>query len=167
MNPIEMYLTEKQAGGFGDFARGMGRGAANAAAGAAGGAGGFGETVGRAAASGAGQVAGGLALAGAGVAMQSAYSALTKAHDFRAMLEANPDLAEAHGENPRLFNQMFSTLRAMNPAFSKEPLVAGQYMREMTGDPLHAGSKAVSALEHRDKLRSPIMGVFSGGKKGK
>ena len=170
-NPLEAYLREKTANFMGSM-RGVGRGAMGSMRGVGRGAmealngeGGKGlaHTIGGGVAKGALGVAGGLAVAGAGMAAQKAYDAVTKTRDFRAMLDANPDLAAKHQESPRLFNQMFSTLRTMNPSFSREPIVAGAYMRQMVGDEEHAGATAVEALEHRDKMRSPLMAAFSGG----
>lgn len=88
------------------------------------------------------------AVTGMGFAAQKIYDAMTKRMDFNAMLEHNPDLADHHGTNPKMFNQMFSTLRTMNPSFSKDPIVAGTYMRRMMESPMHAGGIAVEALGH-------------------
>lgn len=162
MNPIETYLSEKKAEKTaGPFLQGLREGVSG------GGAAEFGKTIGSKGLSGALTVGGGLAAAGAGVAAQKLYDAATKARDFRSMLEANPDLAQHHEEQPRLFNQMFSTLRTFNPSFSKDPLVAGNYMRQMMEDPVHAGGKVVETLDYRDKMRSPLMSAFGGGKKSK
>ena len=81
-------------------------------------------------------------VAGAGMAVSKAYDALTKGRDFRVMLQHNPDLQEHLDRNPERFNQMYTTLRAMNPAFGKDPLVAGTYMRQMTESPMNAGGIA-------------------------
>jgi hypothetical protein len=180
-NPVTAYLTEKKAG----FFSGIAEGARHALTGVAPeaqqflrGAGGdamrsAGQHVGRGVVGGGLAAAGAAAVGGAAAGASKLYDAATKAHDFRNMLEYNPDLVARHEENPKLFNQMFSTLRAFNPTFSKDPLVAGKYMREMSEDPLSAGGKVVDALNFADKV-GPSFGSsvtraaqsgFTGGKK--
>jgi len=88
-----------------------------------------------------------------------AYDAITKGMDFRSMLEANPHLRPLHKADPKGFNLMFSSLRAMNPAFSKDPIVAGTYMSRMMEEPMHAGGVAVEALTHA-RGPSPMMEAF-------
>jgi hypothetical protein len=78
--------------------------------------------------------------------------AATKQRDFRRMLSFNPDLQEHHERDPRMFNQMYSSLRTMNPGFAKDPLVAGTYMRRMSESPLTAGGVLTDAVGSRDKL---------------
>lgn len=94
---------------------------------------------------GAGVAAG---IAGAGVAAGKIYNAITKSHDFKSMLENNQDLQEHYQNDPKRFNLMFTTLRTMNPAFSRDPLVAGTYMRRMVESPMSAGGVAVEAMGH-------------------
>jgi hypothetical protein len=72
---------------------------------------------------------------GAGMGAKSLYDAVTKAHDFRKMLSFNEDLAAHHAENPKYINAAFSTLRRINPEFSKDPLVAGAFVRQMVATP--------------------------------
>lgn len=158
-NPVEQYLLEKTAGpgmqAFGASLRGhmdpaaLGSRAADGVAHAAMGA------------------VGGAALAGAAFAGHAVYDAATKARDFKSMLEANPDLAAEHAENPAPFNQMFSTLRTFNPAFSKDPIVAGTYMRQMVADPVNAGGKVLDAIQYRDKVKSPYGDMVMRGAQGK
>lgn len=114
-------------------------------------------------ASGVGMATAGAAVAGTGIAIQKIYDAITKKRDFQAMLENNADLQEAYDRNPKQFNLMFSTLRSMNPAFSKDPLVAGTYMRRMAESPSHAGAIAVEALGHRDSASSSASDAFLRG----
>ena len=155
MNPVSEYLTTKQAGA-GDVARGFGSAMSQV------GTEGFGGDVARRALGSGLAIAGTGLLALGGMAAQKLFDAATKTRDFKTMLEYNPDLIERHEANPRFFNQAFSTLRTMNPAFSKDPLVAGSYMRNMThpGDESLAGAKAVEALTFRDKAQSPMAGEF-------
>jgi hypothetical protein len=152
-NPIEEYFAEKTAGlfwqGIGEGARQgfgtpgrrgfeLGKRMISGAGGAA------------AAAAGAGAVAGGV------FGAQKLYDAATKARDFRAMLAADPRVAHMHQEDPRRVNQMFSTLRTMNPAFTRDPVVASSYVHKMVEDPSLAGGVAVDALQFRDKTKSPL-----------
>jgi hypothetical protein len=104
----------------------------------------------------------GAAGAGLGAAVQHLYDAATKSRDFRTMLDHNPDLHEQLQQNPKMFNQAFSTLRTMNPMFSRDPLIAGTYMRQMMDSPLTAGGKAVEALSHRQPASS-ILDMFAKG----
>lgn len=78
-------------------------------------------------------------------AAHKAYDAATKSHDFNKMLEINPDLVEKSEQDPKMFNQFYSSLRGMNPHFAKDPVVAGSYMRKMTGDPTLAGGVLTEA----------------------
>lgn len=173
-NPLDEYLEEKQAAGFlsglgGGIQRGLGAAIPSGHAlphevfsGAA-----FGRTIGSAVGRGAMAAAGAAAIGLAGAGAQKLYDAATKNRDFKRMLDLNPDLAERHQENPRMFNQMFSTLRTFNPSFSRDPLVAGTYMRQMSEDPMHAGGKVVETLTYRDKMGPPtsegIMRAALGG----
>ena len=110
MNPIEAYLQEKRAGFGGDFVGGLGR--------PFGGGAGFASTLGSGLSGAAAMGLAGATIAATGKGVQKLYDAATKSRDFKNMLEANPDLAEHHAENPQRFNQMFSTLRTFNPAFT-------------------------------------------------
>lgn len=129
MSAYDDFKKIKQAG-FGDTARRVG------------------QAMPEALAMGLGAVGATAAVGGLGVASQKIYDAMTKRRDFNAMLEHNPDLVEHHQNNPKSFNQMFTTLRTMNPQFSKDPLVAGTYMRRMAESPLSAGGVAVEAFGH-------------------
>lgn len=158
-NPLEEYFEEKTAGlfsqglgegvrkGFGTPGRrgfDMGKSLVEHAGGAA------------AATAGAAAVAGGL------YGAQKLYDAATKARDFRAMLGVDPRLAERHEENPRLVNQMFSTLRTFNPQFTRDPIVAANYVVAMVEDPANAAGRATDALSFRDKTKSPLVDRVTG-----
>jgi hypothetical protein len=114
--------------------------------------GGFGKQVAEGAMSGVAATAAAAALAGTSYAATQVYNAATKARDFRSMMSLNPDLHEHHQRDPRMFNQMFSSLREMNPTFSKDPLVAGTYMRRMVENPLTAGGILTESISTRDKF---------------
>lgn len=148
-NPVEEYFSEKTAG----FARNFSSEVGNALR-----PGNLGTAAGR------GVVNAGFAAAGAGavaagaLGAQKLYDAATKARDFRAMLEADPRLAQMHAEDPRRVNQMFSTLRTFNPSFTRDPIVASHYVHQMTEDPVHAGAMATEALNFREKAQNPLAG---------
>lgn len=154
-NPIEEFLEEKKAN-FGGLLRQEAKNIPSMAA--------RGIVHGGVA---AGLAAGASLVAGAASKM---LDAATKARDFKAMLEHNPDLADYHAENPRMFNQMFSSLRTMNPTFSKDPLVAGTYMRNMWMSPQSAGGTLTNAYSMRNGESSgghPVYrGMLEGAKAG-
>ena len=108
----------------------------------------------------------GVGLAGAGVAMvgvaaQKIWAAATKAHDFKQMMGSsfNADLHEHHAMKPKEFNEAYSSLRIFNPAFAKDPMVAGTYMRRMmTFKPEDAGGTLIEALQHRKNLPDSSVG---------
>lgn len=109
------------------------------------------------------------AVGGLAVAAGKLYDAATKGRDFRRMLEANPDLAEHHSQNPGGMNQFFSSLRTMNPAFSRDPLVAGHFMRQMAGIDTQgpgavAGGYLMPAIDARRHFEnSPIQQLMMQG----
>lgn len=121
------------------------------------------ETAGDAALSGLALSAFGMGMHGMGVAASKIYDAATKSRDFKSMMEFNQDLQEHHDRDPRMFNQMFTSLRTMNPHFSKDPVVAGTYMRRMVENPMTAGGILTESLNTRDKFRSPFEGVIEEG----
>lgn len=130
-NPVEEFLSEKKAFGMGN--------AMSAAKP-------YGKRVGEAVGMGALTGLGGAAFAGLTVGAAKLYDAATKTRDFNNMMEANPDLAHHHEQDPVGFNRMFTALRAMAPEFTKEPVVAGTYMRNaMENDPGSRGGVAVQA----------------------
>jgi hypothetical protein len=123
----------------------------------------FGQHAGRAAAGGLAAGLGAAAAGGIGLAVSKIVDAATKSHDFKQMLENNQDLHEHYSNDPKKFNLMFSTLRTMNPQFSKDPLVAGAYMRRMVMAPEGIGGMAGEALGHRRDFEQPLQEMFSKG----
>ena len=109
-------------------------------------------------------------VAAAGIAASKIYDAATKVRDFRSMMSSpfNTDLHEHYTSRPRDFNAAYSSLRSVNPDFSKDPMIAGTYMRRMmTYDPASAGGTLVESLSHRDRGPSPMMeALTSGGREG-
>lgn len=79
-------------------------------------------------------VAGGIALALAGDMYGAAKRGLIKSRNYKAMLEANPDLREAPADRVQ---RAFSTLHRLNPEFSGDPTVAGAYVRREAQHELH------------------------------
>ena len=126
---------------------------------------GFMHSVGDALAEGAGTAVAGAAVAGVGIAASKVWDAVTKQRDFKQMLSSpfNADLHEHYQSRPKEFNYAFSSLRQMNPEFSKDPMVSGTYMRRMMGfDPTQAGGVLVEALSHRGEFPdSPMEAVHS------
>lgn len=80
-------------------------------------------------------------------AAKAAQLAVTKSSDYKKMLEVNPDLAEHQANDPKMFNQHYSSLRSLNPRFAKDPVVAGAYMRRMSEFPSNAGPILVESLK--------------------
>lgn len=105
----------------------------------------------------------GAAVAGVGLAAQKIFDAVTKRRDFRQMLEFNPDLQEHQASNSKMFNQAFSTIRSMNPTFSRDPLVAGAYMRQLVQNPQTAGAVAGQLLQARGNVPAPMLEGFGQG----
>lgn len=127
------------------------------------------KELGRGVATGLGAAAAAGAIGTVGMAASKLYGAATKSRDFRAMLSFNPDLHEHHERDPRMFNQMYSSLRSMNPNFGKDPIVAGTYMRRMVENPMTAGGILTESVPAREKFRSPLSsaldtGMDAGGK---
>lgn len=104
-----------------------------------------------------------LGVGAATAAVQKIHDALTKRRDFRSMLEHNPHLQEAQTQDPKRFNQLYSTLRTFNPEFSADPIVAGTYMDRMWQNPAGAGAIATEALQARDKIPHPVQELFHAG----
>lgn len=106
----------------------------------------FGTQVGKGLTSGVGAALATGAIAGTTLAASKVYDALTKSRDFKALLDPNlnPDLHEAQQKNPQFFNAAFSSLRRMQPEFSKDPLVAGSLMRQMMDNPASAGGVLIN-----------------------
>lgn len=151
-NPIEEYLSEKTAGFAGNFANEVGNALRP---------GNLGTLAGRGLVGAGMSAVGAGAVAGATHGVQMLYDAATKAKDFRLMLAQDAELAQRQQENPKLVNQMFSTLRTFNPAFTRDPVVAAAYVSKMVGDPMHAGAHAVEALQYRDKTKNELSGQVS------
>lgn len=116
--------------------------------------------------------AGATAVAGAGMtamapAVQHIWNAITKKRDFNQMMQSpfNTDLHEHMAERPKEFNLAFSSLRSTTPEITKDPMIAGQYMRRiMSMPPDAAGGVVIDALQHRDRFGpNMVMEAFGRG----
>ena len=114
---------------------------------------------------GLGQAAGGaLALFGAAQlagAAQKTYLAIRKKNEFSQMMEADPELAQRQAEHPEHFARIYNSFRSMNPRFARDPIVAGNYMRQMSAEPERAGMMIVESLRgNTDARMSPYVESF-------
>jgi hypothetical protein len=101
----------------------------------------------------------GAGVAGVGAAAAHIHDAATKRRDFVRMMDLNPDLHDAHARDPKLFAQMYSSLRTFNPAFARDPLVAGTFLRRMS-ESVVPGGVLTEALSLRDKVPDPAAMVL-------
>lgn len=146
MNPLDMYLLEKRGSKTAAPIDTLKN---------------FGQEVGKATATGAGAAVAGATVAGVGLAAAKIWDAVTKSRDFRAMMSSphNGDLHEFLATRPKEFNESFGALRSINPAFTKEPMIAGTYMRRMMQmRPENAGGVLIEALGHRKAIPESPMG---------
>jgi hypothetical protein len=128
MNPVEEFLgIKKEAGFLGGIFEGLRGGVGRAPLGEAMEAR---QAVGRAFGEQLVPAAVGLSLIGAGHVGVKAYSAvrdrITKARDYKKMISANPSLKH---EPAKKVQMVFDSLRHMAPDMSKDPLVAGSFVR--------------------------------------
>lgn len=86
------------------------------------------------------------------MAASKIWDAATKRRDFRAMLRANEDL---EGVNPAHVNAGFSLLRRFNADLTKDPYVAGSFVRNFAADPTRAFGMAEQALAAVPKTPTP------------
>jgi len=74
----------------------------------------------------------GVAASLAGDLADAAHRGITKSRNYKAMMEANPDLKK---EDPVAIQSHFNTLHRFNPEFSSDPNVAGSYVRSQSQFP--------------------------------
>lgn len=147
-NPLDEYFALKEAG-VADTVKSIGKH--------------VGGTAGKALLGGAGAAVGAGAVGAGGMAASKLWDAVTKAQDFRQMMESsfNGDLHELHATQPKQFNEAFSSLRRFAPQFTKDPMVAGTYMRRMmTMRPDSAGGALVEALDRAKALPESRAGAM-------
>lgn len=149
-NAVTDYLAAREkTAGWGDAFQGAAKGMPNQFA--------------HAAAGGLATAAVGAGIAGMGIAASKIMDAATKARDFRSMLENNADLQKAHSEDPKKINMFFSTLRTMNPEFSKDPLISGGVVRQMMEYPNGIQGQMAEVAKHRRDFQSPLLEAFMHG----
>jgi hypothetical protein len=122
----------------------------------------FGQTI-DAAKGGVGMGLAAAGVTGAALGVQQLYNAATKSRDFRTMLEHNQDLA-GH-EDQKSVSMAFTSLRRFAPEFSKDPLVAGTYVRRIVENPMGAGGVIGEALGH-NRNPHPMMEQGLAGMQG-
>lgn len=113
-----------------------------------------------------GAVGAGIAHSLAGDLYDALKRGLTKTRNYKAMVEANPDL---HDRAAKDVQNAFSTLHTFNPDFAADPHVAGSYVRQqltLAGDSgqvdLHTLTSLVGArknLSDVKKLPSVNLGL--------
>jgi len=106
------------------------------------------------------------AVALAGVAVSKLYDAATKARDYRAMLATNPEVREFAKTNPTRATALFSSLRQFNPEFSRDPFVAGEYMRRFSEYPGREGGYLIEAAGQRAREEPVLDTYLKGGIEG-
>lgn len=74
-------------------------------------------------------VATGIAYSLAGDLFEATKRGLTKTRNYKAMINANPDLKEMPAHEVQ---RAFSVLHRLNPEFASEPTVAGHFVRKQT-----------------------------------
>jgi hypothetical protein len=121
-NPVDDFLAakdeiegvEKDAGFFGSMRGEIARG------------GGLGGTVGRYLPAAAVSLGVAAAAGGIGRAFNAIRNRLTKQRDYKNMLSANPHLAK---EDASKVQMLYNSLRSMSPSMSRDPLIAGSFVR--------------------------------------
>jgi len=146
-NPVEEFL--KTAGIWGNFMKGL-RGE---------GASGFSGALGS-------QVPTGVAAAavtgvGMGIAkgFEKIHDRLTKARDYKSMLQATPDLRHFDASHTQM---MYNSLRSLAPTLARDPLVAGSFVRDaLRLSPEHGPAippaTAKMLVETQAKLQGPSL----------
>jgi hypothetical protein len=138
MDPVEEYLSTKQAEGPQEHGWGPALRNAGIHAGAT------------------------VAAAALPVAASKIYNAVTKSHHFNNMLANDEELQEHHAQDPKRFNLMFNALHKMNPEFASDPLIASAYMKKMLGNTQAPGLVAAEARGQVKELpQSSISKAFT------
>jgi len=109
---------------------------------------------------------GGAAIAGIGVAARKISDAVAKRREFREMMDLDPELAEHQAKDPRIFNAAYSSLRSINPAFGRDPLVAGAHMKQFMDNPDTAGLMIARTVRPPDVSRPDSSGFSVGFEAG-
>lgn len=96
------------------------------------------------------------AVTGIGMAASGIIDAATKSRDYKEMLKMNPNVQAFHDENPHLSNTFFSSMRSINPEFSKNPMIAGHLMGNMIDSHQSgngAGQVLMSLMDTTSKMK--------------
>ncbi len=117
------------------------------------------DTAAKAFGAGALGAAGAAAFGGLQAAGKKILGAGRKRQDFSEMMEAHPDLQDVQQENPRFFNQAYSSLRRMNPTYAKDPMIAGSYMKKMMASPDTAGLTLAQSFKQPAPVTEPGIDV--------
>jgi hypothetical protein len=86
------------------------------------------------------------AIGGAVLGISALHDAATKTRDFRSMMDMNPDLHQFQQQDPKMFNQMYTSLRRANQSYAADPIISGTYMRKMMDSPMSAGGYLTDAM---------------------
>jgi hypothetical protein len=149
-SPLDDALQTKEAflgSLFGAAARGGKRAAPGFIRGVGKGLAGSGGEIGKSIAVGAAGAAGAAGIAGLGMASKKLFGAARKKKQFNAMMDANPDLSAQHKQNPKFFNTAYNSVRSINPAYGRDPVVSGSLMRRMMESPDTAGTILMSTMK--------------------
>ena len=104
------------------------------------------------------QVGVGVGVLAAPAVAQKVFNAVVKHHDYNKMLDHNPGLEEYRDQDPKRFNNLYNSLRRMNPEFSRDPFIAGSYMAQMMASPERAGPALIDAARVRPVAGAPSIG---------
>jgi hypothetical protein len=144
MNPLEEFLAEKSAESF------LGK---------------HGPAFGNAFAQGAGAGVAAAALTGIAVGTSKIIDAATSKRDYRSMLAWHPDL-QAH-DQPQNVMQAFRTMRRFAPDMTKDPLVAGSFVRQMLASDFAGTSGMIPTMMSAQKnIITPVQDAFVSGASG-
>ena len=167
--PLDEFLEYEKNAGLGDFLRGVGRGVTSLGGAAAprqldmmgrGAVDAFsrGSQLGQEFQSGAALALGGAAITGIGLAAKKISDAVAKRREFREMMDLDPELREHQAKDPKIFNAAYSSLRSLNPAFGRDPLVAGAHMKQFMDNPDTAGLMVARTVRPPDAPRPDSSG---------
>ncbi len=90
---------------------------------------------------------GGAAALAAVPAVKKVYESIERGRDFRQMMQTYPDLDQLRQDKPEFFMQAYNSLRKMNPAFGRDPIIAGSFMRKMVMSPETAGQTLAATMK--------------------
>jgi len=92
-------------------------------------------------------------------AAQKVVGALRKRHDYNKMMDHDPSLHDLKEQDPKFFNQSFTSLRRANPSFGSDPMISSSYMHKMVGNREGAGLAVAEAMQQRRPAHELSLGV--------